>query len=277
MEKELRHIKINAVLSVVYFVALIIVAALDTDTTQAKNGEKAETDKVIKYELPESTKKGIPEQVVEHVGYTVSYNSDWRIPNWVAYELTAEEVQGVEPRGNDFVPDPDIIGSPSTDDYKNSGYDRGHMAPAADMKWSKQAMTESFYTSNICPQNQNLNKGDWKDLEEHVRNMATKYDHIYIACGPIVSAKPKTIGQYSCIDRIAVPDAFFKAILRQKDESWSALGFMMPNQAGHKELSSYAMSIEELEMIIDMDLFYNLPNDIEEHVERTFNLTDWDL
>ncbi len=277
MEKELRHIKINAVLSVVYFVALIIVAALDTDTTQAKNGEKAETDKVIKYELPESTKKGIPEQVVEHVGYTVSYNSDWRIPNWVAYELTAEEVQGVEPRGNDFVPDPDIIGSPSTDDYKNSGYDRGHMAPAADMKWSKQAMTESFYTSNICPQNQNLNKGDWKDLEEHVRNMATKYDHIYIACGPIVSAKPKTIGQYSCIDRIAVPDAFFKAILRPKDESWSALGFMMPNQAGHNELSSYAMSIEELEMIIDMDLFYNLPDDIEEHVERTFNLTDWDL
>lgn len=278
MEKELRHIKINAVLSVVYFVALIIVAALDTDTTQAKNGEKAETDKVIKYELPESTKKGIPEQVVEHVGYTVSYNSDWRIPNWVAYELTAEEVQGVEPRGNDFVPDPDISsGTPSTDEYKNSGYDRGHMAPAGDMKWSKQAMKESFYTSNICPQNQNLNKGDWKDLEEHVRSMATKYDHIYIACGPIVSAKPKTIGQYSYIDRIAIPDAFFKAILRQKDESWSALGFMMPNQAGHKELSSYAMSIEELEMIIDMDLFYNLPNDIEEHVERTFNLTDWDL
>lgn len=228
----------------------------------------------IKYELPE-LQSSQPEQIVKHTGYTVSYNSDWRIPNWVAYELTAEEIQGVEPRENDFERDPQIHESPRPEDYKNSGYDRGHMAPAGDMKWSKQAMKESFYTTNICPQNKNLNQGDWKDLEEHVRNMATKYDHVYLACGPIVSEKHKTIG--SIIDEIVVPDAFYKVILRQNGDSWSAIGFMMPNKAGHKPLKTYAKSVNELEDITNINFFVALPDSIEETIENSYNLEDWDL
>ena len=107
--------------------------------------------------------------------------------------------------------------------------------------------------------------------------MATKYDHIYIACGPIVSAKPKTIGQYSYTGRVTVPDAFYKVILRQKDDSWSAIGFMMPNQAGHKPLKKYAMSVEDIEMITDIDFFVALPDSIEDSIESTFNLKDWDF
>lgn len=236
-------------------------------------GTKENKKQTLQYELPK-LQSSQPQKIVEHSGYTVSFNTDWLIPNWVAYELTAEEVAGVEPRGNNFIPDPQIYQTPTTDEYKNSGYDRGHMAPAADMKWSKQAMTESFYTSNICPQNQNLNKGDWKDLEEHVRNMATKYDNVYVACGPIVSVRPKHIG-YS--KKIAVPDAFYKVILRQKGDSWSAIGFMMPNQSGHKKLSTYAMSIDDIEIITDIDFFVALPDDIEEQIESTFNLNDWGL
>ena len=267
MEGKIRRMKINAVLFTIFTIGILCAVSFK------KPSETTIDTSSNRYELPE-LKSQLPEKVVHHLGYSVSFNTNWLIPNWVAYELTAEEVQGVEPRGNNFVPDPDIYGTPSTDDYKNSGYDRGHMAPAADMKWSEQAMTESFYTSNICPQNRNLNKGDWKDLEEHIRSMATLYDHIYITCGPIVSKKPQTIGY---IQRIAVPDAFFKAVLRKKGDSWSAIGFMMPNQAGHKKLSSYAMSIEELEIITDMDLFYNLPDNVEEQVETSFNLTDWNL
>lgn len=264
MEGMIRRMKVNAVLLVVLVIGIFICYGFR---------DQIET---TKYELPkiQSTQ---PEKIVHHSGYSVSFNTDWLIPNWVAYELTAEEVAGVEPLGNDFVPDPKIYQSPSTDEYKNSGYDRGHMAPAADMKWSKQAMTESFYTSNICPQNKNLNKGDWKDLEEHVRNMATKYDHIFVACGPIVSTKPKTIGQSSYSGRVAVPDAFYKVILRQKEDSWSAVGFMMPNQAGHKPLNKYAMSVDDIEMITDIDFFVALPDSIEEIVESTYNLKDWDL
>lgn len=264
MEGKIRRIKVNLVLLLALIIAIVICAATIED---------AESER---YELPK-LQSSQPEKIVHHSGYTVSFNTDWLVPNWVAYELTAEEVQGVEPRSNKFVPDPQIWQSPSTDDYKNSGYDRGHMAPAADMKWSKQAMEESFYTSNICPQNKNLNKGDWKDLEEHVRAMATKYDHIYIACGPIVSARPKTIGQSSYSNRISVPDAFYKVILRKKNESWSAVGFMMPNQAGHKPLNKYAMSVDDIEIITDIDFFVALPDSIEEIVESTYNLKDWDL
>jgi len=263
MEGMIRRLKVNALLFVGLFVTLIVCATVDV------------SNEPNKYELPK-LQTSRPEKIVHHSGYSVSFNTDWKIPNWVAYELTAEEVTGTEPRGSNFVPDPQIWQSPSIDDYKNSGYDRGHMASAADMKWSKQAMDESFYTSNICPQNKNLNKGDWKDLEEHVRNMATKFDHIYVTCGPIVSANPKTIGQYS-INRIAVPDAFFKVILRQKGNSWSAVGFMMPNQAGHKPLNKYAMSVDNIEKITDIDFFVALPDSIEEKIESTYNLKDWNL
>jgi len=265
MEGMIRRMKVNAVLFVVLVIGIFICYGFRDQLEPTR------------YELPE-LQSSQPEKIVHHLGYSVSFNTDWLIPNWVAYELTAEEVQGVEPRGNSFTPDPQIWQSPSTDDYKNSGYDRGHMAPAADMKWSKQAMDESFYTSNICPQNKNLNKGDWKDLEEHVRNMATKYEHIFVACGPIVSAKPKTIGQSAYSSKhVAVPDAFYKVILRKKGDNWSAVGFMMPNQAGHKPLKKYTMSVDDIETITDIDFFVALPDSIEEIVESTYNLKDWDL
>lgn len=264
MEGTKRRMIVNAILSIVMTLVILITVGF----------REAQTDNRL--EIPQ-LQSSQPEKIVNHTGYSVSFNTDWRIPNWVAYELTAKEVAGTEPRGKSFVADPSIYQSPQDDDYKGSGYDRGHMAPAGDMKWSKQAMEESFYTSNICPQNHNLNGGDWKDLEEHTRSLATKYDHIYITCGPIVSAKPKTIGQYSYIDRIAVPDAFYKVLLRKKGDSWSAIGFMMPNQAGHKSLNKYAMSVDDVEMITDIDFFVALPDSIEEKVESTYNLKDWDL
>lgn len=264
MNKFTRRILVNTALSVCFILTLVVYANFRGNADSSA------------YEIPQILSNQ-PETIVRHTGYTVSFNTDWLIPNWVAYELTAEEVAGVEPRADKFVPDPHIWKSPLTDEYENSGYDRGHMAPAADMKWSKKAMEESFYTSNICPQNKNLNKGDWKDLEEHVRNMATQFDHIYIACGPIVSANPKTIGQSEILDRITVPDAFFKVILRQKYNSWSAIGFMMPNRAGHKPLKKYAISVDDIEKLTNIDFFVALPDSIEERVESTFNLNDWSL
>ena len=239
-----------------------------------KIGNRASAQTPQYVEIPKFTISGVPEIIVEHTGYTVSFNSERNIPNWVAYELTKEEVGGDEPRSQHFLPDPEIRNCPTTDDYKNSGYDRGHMAPAGDMKWSEQAMKESFYLSNICPQNHNLNNGDWKILEEHLRKMATLYDTVYIVCGPVISANPKTIGAEHTV---TVPNAFFKAALRKDKGSWSAIGFLFANQAGHKALSTYAMSIEDLQIVTDLDFFYNLPDEIEEKVEATYSLRDWGL
>lgn len=215
-------------------------------------------------EIPQSKKK-LKEQVVEHKGYTVSYNTTWLIPNWVAYELTDEEVVGQVSRADKFVPDPDIKGRCSTtDDYKGSGYDRGHMAPAGDMKWDAKAMEESFYTTNICPQNHNLNAGDWKELEEQVRDWAIKNEKVYVVCGPIMKQKYETIGQ----NNVAVPDSFYKVVLMYKDGNWRALGFVFANKAGNKPLDTYAKSIDEVEKITGFDFFSVLPDEIENEIEK---------
>ena len=172
----------------------------------------------------------------------------------MAYELTADELIGSEERTNHFKPDPLVEGDPVvTRDYSNSGYDRGHMAPAADMRWSAQAMRESFYMTNICPQNHNLNAGDWKALEELVRDMAEQYEHVYVCCGPIISDPYQTIGQER---KIAVPEAFFKVILTEQDGEYQTEAYLMNNEAGHKKLSTYKRPLQEVENITGLQFFY---------------------
>jgi endonuclease G len=228
----------------------------------------------LPYELPRLNNHQ-SEQVIEHLGYTVSYNHKWLIPNWVAYELTATETNGAQERSNHFKPDPLVKGDPvTTSDYSKSGYDRGHMAPAADMKWSEQAMRESFYMTNICPQIHNLNAGDWKDLEELARDWAQQYGNIYIACGPIIEANYQTIGKNHSI---AVPSAFYKVFLRQTRKGWTSIGFIMPNKAGNRPLMTYMLTVDEIEEQTGIDFFYNLPDSIESQVESIYSISDWSL
>jgi endonuclease G len=269
-----KSIKVNAILIAIGFCILFGLAINEMGQVSATiNSENEGQDNIENLEIPAKIKDR-KEQIIEHIGYTVSYNEDWKIPNWVAYELTKEEVEGITPRGKDFIPDPAVNGvSATTDDYKNSGWDRGHMAPAADMKWSKQAMNESFYLSNICPQNHNLNGGVWKELEESVRNWASDNGHIYVVCGPIVSKRPKTIGN----NKVAVPDSFFKVLLRNDNGNWSAIAFMFANKSGHKKLATYAMSVEDIQIITDIDFFPALPDDIEEKIENQLNTSIWGL
>ena len=153
------------------------------------------------------------ETILKRKGYTVSYNSRLNVPNWVAWELNRDKLVERESRSDKFLPDPDLPAGKAvtTDDYKHSGWDRGHMCPAGDNRWHWRAMQESFYMTNICPQNHNLNRGDWKELEEACRRWAEQEGPIYIACGPIFyNRQPRTIGSKH---KIAVPDAFFKVIL----------------------------------------------------------------
>lgn len=204
-------------------------------------------------------------QILKRKGYTLSYNADYKTPQWVAWELTKKETKGKEGRTDKFLPDPDVRGAKAyTSDYTKSGYDRGHMAPAADMKWSKQAMEESFYLSNICPQNPNLNRGDWNDLEEKSRQWAKKHGVIYIACGPIYDTKrPKRIGN----NKVAVPDAFYKVVLINDKKNPQAIGFIFPNKAGHKPLKKYIVSVDSVEKRTNIDFFPSLPDEIENRIE----------
>lgn len=215
------------------------------------------------------------DRIITHKGFTLSYNYDWKIPNWVAYELTDVEVMGEVPRYDKFKPDPMMPQnvSATTNDYKHSGYDRGHLAPAADMKWDEQAMRESFYLSNICPQNPNLNGGVWKDLEEQVRDLASQKGSIFVACGPIVTDASTTIGE----NKVVVPQAFFKVLLQEEDGTIHTIGFVYENISGRKPMSTYAMTVDEVEEITGIDFFPSLPNKIEKKTESEVDFTKWTL
>ena len=185
------------------------------------------------------------ERLLEHEGFRISYNQGWLIPNWVAYELTKEETRGSVERTDYFDVDPTLNGRQAKfSDYSHTGYDRGHMAPAGDMKWSKEAMDACFYLTNICPQDHNLNKGDWNDLEIACRRWARKYGRAWIVTGPIVTSRePKTIGR----NRVTVPDAFFKVVLVPKGKSYEAIGFVMDNKAGNGQYMDDCRTIDDIE------------------------------
>ena len=215
-------------------------------------------------------------EIIEHMGYTLSYNNDYRVPNWVAYELLETEVlTGYRSREDEFTPDPLVKGRQAYDrDYVASGYDRGHMAPAADMRWSSQTMKECFYLSNVCPQNHNLNSGAWNDLEKQVRYEARYYKSVWVVCGPIFKYNnPKHIGS----NHVAVPDSFFKALLaRRKDGSYASIGFIFPNRACERNLTHYAMTVDELEAELGMDLFHNLETRAQDKAEAQMDpYGDW--
>lgn len=223
-------------------------------------------------EIP-TVKDDRSDRVITHKGYTVSYNYDWKIPNWVAYELTDREVAGEVPRYNRFKPDPMVPQNATavTEDYKHSGYDRGHMAPAADMKWDEQAMKESFYLSNICPQNPNLNGGVWKDLEEQVRDLASQKGRIFVVCGPIVTDDSHTLGE----NKVVVPQAFFKVLLQEEKGEVHTIGFIYENVSGRKPMSTYAMTVDEVEEITNIDFFTSLPDKIEGSTEQVVDFSKW--
>lgn len=215
-----------------------------------------------------------PEQIIEHKGYTVSYNKEWRLPNWVAYELTRDELKKKASRIDKFIVDPYVNGVSATNaDYRRSGYDRGHMAPAADMAWSETAMKESFYFSNICPQAPGLNRGAWKDLEENIRAWVEDEETIVITCGPLVTEQDMRIGH----NEIKVPYAFFKVIVSPYVSTPKGIGFIFKNKKENAPLVKYAVSIDSVENVTGMDFFSALPDQLEDRIESQYDITDWNF
>lgn len=235
----------------------------------ASAGAAEADDKLVMQTSP----KGTPEQILKRTGYVASYNKTNLLPNWVAWHLTAERTEGSAKRsGVDFAEDTEVPEPRATDwDYYNSGYDRGHMCPAADNKWSKKAMEESFLFTNMCPQNGNLNRGDWNEMEMACRKWAKKYGDLYIVCGPILyKGKHKTIGK----NKVVVPEAFFKVVLRTGDDP-QAIGFIYKNTSGNRPKDSYVNTVDEVERITGIDFFPSLPDDVEKKVEAECDLGLW--
>lgn len=222
-------------------------------------------------ELPKPKPRDL---IIHHIGYVLSYNEPHEQANWVAYELTLEEVNGSFKRTNDFRPDPKVkTGSASLADYRGSGYDRGHLAPAADMKWSPIAMSESFYMSNMSPQRPSFNRGIWKRLEEQVRKWAVNNKSVYIATGGVLTSGLIKIGP----NQVSVPEKFYKVILDYQEPELRGIGFILPNKGSKEPLENYAITIDKVESMTGIDFFHKLPNEIEAEIESEVNLSRWNF
>lgn len=252
-----------------------------------------EMDSLLIHSIPSST----PNQLLIRVAYISSYNNATRNPNWVSWHLTKEHTDGLFPRkgvpyydeegkaigiasftsevvrGTYFV-DTEVP-SPRQEhhDWKSRPKQivHGHMCPAADCKWSKEAMNQSFLLTNMCPQDNSLNGRFWDKLERKCRVWANKYEDIYIVTGPIYyHQNPQTFGD----NMIAIPDAFFKVVLCMKDTP-KALGFIYLNTDERQEMESCVITIDEIEEITGFDLFHNLPDNVEDVIESQAKLNQW--
>lgn len=217
----------------------------------------------------------IPNILLKRYCYTVSYNSNTRQPNWVMWQLTDEHVvpkkAGV---WNEYREDLELpIEMCSTlEDYASSGYDRGHMCPGGDCNWDDEGRDETFVLSNMCPQNPNLNRGDWKEIEMACRKWAQKYGSIYIICGPIFfkSQEHERIGP----NRIPVPEAFFKVIICLEGTP-KGIGFICRNTDGNRKKDFYVNSIRQVERITGYRFFPNLEDSVKSQIYDMDDITIW--
>ena len=208
--------------------------------------------------------------IISYSAYEVMYNPEYKIPRWVKYELLASETDGEWSRkGLKFTPDPSVRFPQADDyDYRGSGWSRGHMAPAADFKWSSLAMIETFFFTNCCPQDQAMNSGQWHTLEKKVRDWANRYGALTVYTGPIVLDNAYgTIGY----NKVVVPDAFFKAIHTGEQ----AIAFVMYNHNNNENMHKCAMSVDDLEALTGIDFFTELDDTLENQVEATYSLSVW--
>lgn len=210
-------------------------------------------------------------EMVKHSRYSLSYIEDHEQAEWVYYTLNSNLTSDEVKRSNYFREDYSIsTGSAKPNDYKNSGYDRGHLAPAGDMKSSQTAMSESFLMSNISPQNPSFNRGRWKKLETLVRSWSQKTE-LHIITGGILAETISKIG----INGVSVPKYFYKIVYSPKEAKM--IGFVMPNSKISLGLTNYLKSVDEIEILTGIDFFFDIEDSLENKLEAKYEIIDWDF
>lgn len=212
-------------------------------------------------------------QMISYLGFDLLYVEKYEQAVWVAYIFTkSEALSDSIIRTNNFRNDTNIrTKSSSLDDYKKSGYDRGHLAPAADMRWSDQAMSESFLMSNISPQKPSFNRGIWKKLESTVRKWAIENDSIIVITGPIFINNKGTIGK----NKVVVPGKYFKVIMDISPPEYKGIAFIIPNETGAENVFNYSISIDSLEHLTHYDFFPNVKDKRIVEIEKRLDIERW--
>ncbi|WP_423912642.1 DNA/RNA non-specific endonuclease [Flavobacterium sp.] len=233
--------------------------------------ENVVSDHLVKdwtYFLPTSSAN----QVIQHQYYTISYNEEAEQADWVAYELKKEYVKNNDFKRPYFIEDPKVD-SKSADwrNYKNSGYDKGHLCPAGDMKFDLNAYNDTFYTSNISPQLHDFNAGIWNRLEQKVRFWAERYDGVIVITGGVLNKPLRTIGN----EKVMVPNYFYKIVFENETGKHKMIAFLMPNIKSNKALYEYIVSVDSIEKMTGIDFFSNLEDKWEDTLEKNTDYKAW--
>jgi endonuclease G, mitochondrial len=264
----------------ILFVSILFIS-LSSCKKEIENVEKQDSKEILlvssknssdiqdsDFYLPSSTTHSI----IKHHYFTLSYNEKYEQAEWVAYELKKNQLSQTNFKRPYFIDDPEVsTGSASYRNYKNSGYDKGHLCPAADRKFSKEAFEETFYTSNISPQNKDFNAGVWGRLEQKTRYWADKYDGLYIVTGGVLKSNLQTIGKES----VAVPKYFYKILLDNSRGEYKVIAFLLPHEDSEKPLNSFVVSVDSIEKMTGIDFFPNLPDSIENKIEKNSDYKNW--
>ncbi|MFV5699586.1 DNA/RNA non-specific endonuclease [Flavobacterium sp. ZT3R17] len=218
--------------------------------------------------LPSSTTN----QIVKHDYFTLSYNEKYEQAEWVAYELKKSYLINNSFQRPFFIEDPNVkTGSADWRNYKKSGFDKGHLCPAGDMEFSRNAYNDTFFTSNISPQLHSFNDGVWNRLEQKVRYWAAKYDGIYVITGGVLEPSLKTIGR----ERVLVPKYFYKVLLDKFDGKYKMIAFLVPNEASDEPLYDFVVSVDHIEKLTGVDFFPELEDKLESQLEKSSDYKSW--
>lgn len=273
----MRQRKQQALLAAIIFIVVLcarFVPGISSQSATATQPKEPTTVTATPHEAEQLASAVAGAPLLHRTGYVCCYNAETRLPHWVAWVLTANHTTGPYKRnGIKFQEDTDVDAPRAThEDYIRSGYDRGHLCPSGDNKWSEEAQLQSFLYTNCCPQLHNLNAGDWNELEGKCRKWAQQYGGVYIVSGPLLlNKKHKTIGK----NKVVVPEAFFKVVLCMEGEP-KAIGFIYRNEANNKTMSSYVNTVDDVERLTGLDFFSALPDEVEREVEAKADLADWE-
>ena len=214
---------------------------------------------------------GMSDTLVRYDAFDVHFNSERGIANCAIYELVNNELYGTAERGNEFMADPGVKGCPVPEDYAGSGFDRGHLVPAGDLKWNGTAMRQSFLLTNVGPMHKALNEGGWAKLEEKVREWTARDSALLVFTGPVVSDSDTTLAS----GRVRVPSAYYKVIMAPCVRPMRVIAFIYPNGHSGGRLQQYAVSVDEVERHTGLDFFPTLPDDEQQRLESHVNLDAW--
>ncbi|MGB7393698.1 MAG: DNA/RNA non-specific endonuclease [Pricia sp.] len=237
------------------------------DTYSDPDGEGLKTDLPMTF-MPSSTTGS----VVEHGYYTLSYNEPFEQAEWVAYQLKKEHLTSDQRERPFFIEDPKVkTKSADWRNYKGSGYDRGHLCPAGDRRFSEQAYNETFYTSNISPQDRDFNAGVWNRLEQQVRDWARRYDELFVVTGGVLEPGLQEIGE----EDVDVPKYYYKIVARGEPKAPKILAFLFLGRESTKPLREFTVSVDEIEQRTGIDFFQQLPDEVQARLESGVEVNEW--